>query len=117
MSNIEDLIQKVISWAYDRNIISGSTYKEQYMKAQSELGELADALLKADRDGMEDAIGDVLVCIINLSEQLDTTLEHCLSRAYDSIKDRKGIMFNGVFVKETDENYERILNHLNGEFK
>lgn len=107
------LINKTLEWAYARNIIDGSDFYRQYMKAQSEMGELADALLKGNKENTKDAIGDVLVCLINLSEQCGLSLEECLGSAYDSIKDRKGVMFQGVFVKESDENYERILNHLN----
>lgn len=110
---LDSLVDLVLGWAYARNIIDGSDFYRQYMKAQSEMGELADALLKGNKEDTKDAIGDVLVCLINLSEQCNLSLEECLESAYDSIKDRKGVMFNGVFVKDTDENYERILNHLN----
>ena len=109
---MDRLIDNVLQWAYDRNIINGSTYKSQYMKAQSEMGELADALLKGNKDDTKDAIGDVLVCLINLTEQCDLSLEECLEAAYNSIKDRKGVMFNEVFVKETDQDYGRIIKHL-----
>ena len=109
-----ELIERVLDWSYARNIINGSDYKSQYMKAQSELGELADALLKGNKDETEDAIGDVLVCLINLAEQCDTSLELCLHKAYEQIKDRKGVMWNGAFVKETDANYERVLKHVKG---
>jgi len=109
---LDSLVDLVLGWAYARNIIDGSDYYRQYMKAQSEMGELADALLKGNKEETKDAIGDVLVCLINLSEQVDLSLEECLESAYNSIKDRKGIMFNGVFVKETDENYERIVKHV-----
>ena len=111
------LINKTLEWAYARNIIDGSDFYRQYMKAQSEMGELADALLKGNKEDTKDAIGDVLVCLINLSEQCDLSLEECLESAYDSIKDRKGIMFNGVFVKDTDENFDRIMQHLMGGYE
>lgn len=39
-----------------------------------------------------------------LSYRLSTNLEECLAAAYDVIKDRKGKMINGVFVKESDLN-------------
>lgn len=39
-----------------------------------------------------------------LAYRLGTNLEECLSAAYDVIKDRKGKMINGVFVKEEDLN-------------
>ena len=37
-----------------------------------------------------------------LAYRLSTNLEECLAAAYDVIKDRKGKMINGVFVKESD---------------
>ena len=37
------------------------------------------------------------------------TLEECVQIAYDDIKDRKGIMSNGVFIKESDPAYESII--------
>ena len=41
-----DLELHVIQWAEARKIIPNSTPEAQYMKAISEMGELADALLK-----------------------------------------------------------------------
>lgn len=37
-----------------------------------------------------------------LAYRLDINLEECLQSAYDVIKDRRGRMVNGVFVKESD---------------
>lgn len=42
-----------------------------------------------------------------------TTLASCVSRAYEEIKDRKGIMFGGVFVKESDPRYPDMLKRYN----
>ena len=112
---IDKQVEQVLEWARQRNIHKGSTYKDQYMKAQSEMGELADALLYADKEKTEAGIGDVLVCLINLAEQCGTSLPLCLERAYNEIKDRKGIMFNGAFVKESNPNYERIVRHVASE--
>lgn len=36
------------------------------------------------------------------------TLEECVSIAYNNIKDRKGIMHNGTFIKESDPAYLEI---------
>jgi len=55
----------VEQWATDRGIYEHSTITAQLLKALSELGELADAIIKGDRDGLKDAIGDVAVCMIN----------------------------------------------------
>ena len=40
------------------------------------------------------------------------TLEECLSVAYNDIKDRKGIMHNGVFIKSTDPVYDSIVKSI-----
>ena len=37
-----------------------------------------------------------------------TTLEECVQIAYDDISKRQGILWNGVFVKNTDENFNEI---------
>lgn len=38
-----------------------------------------------------------------------STLEECIQIAYDDIKDRKGVMSNGVFIKESDPAYESVI--------
>lgn len=108
-------IGKVLDWSNERNIIQGSTLLAQYAKVVSEIGELGDALLKNNKDESEDAIGDAMVVLINIAAMCNTDLNTCLSKAYEQIKDRKGIMFNGAFVKETDANYERIVRHVKSE--
>lgn len=49
-------------------------------------------------------VQEVITILANMTERLDTTLEECLQSAYNEIKDRKGKMINGVFVKESDLN-------------
>jgi NTP pyrophosphatase (non-canonical NTP hydrolase) len=99
---MNELIEKVIRWSHDRNIIYGSDSKTQCLKAMSELGELADGINKGRIDEIQDGIGDVIVCLINIAEQNSLSLEVCLQAAYNEIKDRKGTMINGVFVKDGD---------------
>ena len=40
--------------------------------------------------------------------QVGSTLEECVQIAYDDISKRQGILWNGVFVKNTDENFNEI---------
>lgn len=40
--------------------------------------------------------------LINISILLDVDFESCVQAAWDEIKDRKGRMIDGVFVKEGD---------------
>jgi len=43
-----------------------------------------------------------MVVLIILANQLGMTPKQCLEHAYNDIKDRKGRMVNGVFIKEGD---------------
>lgn len=49
------------------------------------------------------------ICIVN-----NYTLEECVQIAYNDIKDRKGIMSNGVFIKESDPAYTSVLKSIEG---
>jgi NTP pyrophosphatase (non-canonical NTP hydrolase) len=92
---------EIIRWAEARKIIPNSTPQAQYLKAVSEMGELADAINKKDMAATKDAVGDTLVCLINMCALLDIDMIECLKGAYDEIKDRKGTLLpSGVFVKE-----------------
>ena len=91
----------IIRWAEARKIIPNSTPVAQYLKAVSEMGELADALNKRDMPAIKDAVGDTLVCLINMCALLDIDMVDCLNGAWHEIKDRKGTLLpSGVFVKE-----------------
>jgi NTP pyrophosphatase (non-canonical NTP hydrolase) len=103
-NTFEKLERNVVQWAKDRQIIPNSNAQSQLLKTMSEMGELADALLKNDREGIIDGIGDVLVTLILCAKlhnpQIDLT--YCLGEAYNTIKDRKGTLTpEGIFVKET----------------
>jgi hypothetical protein len=49
---------------------------------------------------MKDDIGDIMVVLINIMERNNYSLTDCLETAWDDIKDRKGRMVDGIFVKE-----------------
>ncbi len=97
-ANVE---MKIVQWAEARKIIQNSTAEAQLLKAVSEMGELADATIKHDEDAIIDAVGDVMVCLVNYCAIKDISIVNCMEVAYDQIKNRKGkLMPNGVFVKE-----------------
>jgi NTP pyrophosphatase (non-canonical NTP hydrolase) len=95
-----ELVEKIAQWHRDRNLIDGSTDKDQYMKLIQEAGELSDNICKGKP--IKDDIGDMMVVLINIAERNGLTLTECLEEAYNDIKDRKGRMIDGVFVKEAD---------------
>lgn len=101
-----DLINKINRWA-DKRSLKQADPKIQWMRVTEEVGEIRDVLLKPTKytepqAALKDAIGDTLVTIIVLAHQLDLDVAECLGIAYDEIKNRKGKMINGTFVKEDD---------------
>lgn len=100
MTTYADVEMNIIRWAGSRKIIPNSTPATQLLKAVSEMGELADATIKGDKEGIEDAVGDVMVCLVNYCALQDINLVDCMQVAYDQIKHRTGTLLpNGVFVK------------------
>lgn len=98
MTNTTELIRQ---WSVDRNLHTADPHK-QALKLGEELGELFEGLAKGDEALTKDALGDMFVVMTILSQQLGFDIEECIGIAYDEIKDRKGRMIDGVFVKEAD---------------
>jgi len=65
-----------------------------------EAGELAQALLKQDKDEIQDAIGDMVIVLANLSELEGLKIEDCIDSSFNVISKRTGKMVNGTFVKD-----------------
>ena len=101
----EKLQEKVIEWAKDRNILENSTAIKQIHKTREELYETLGASRDLE-DGKEsilevaDGIGDMLVTIILLANIVGLDSVDCLADAYEEIKNRKGKMVDGLFVKD-----------------
>lgn len=100
----EELHEAIIQWAEDRNMIKPDrlTGLAQLAKVTEELGELSAGINKNDEDKVKDSLGDILVTLIILAQDLNLDLLDCLNSAYNVIKNRKGKTINGVFVKESD---------------
>ena len=94
-------IEKIEQWVIDRNLHTQDP-KVQMCKTMEELGELARAINKGDKEKQMDGIGDTVVTLICIDEQLWLKFNDCLDYAYNEIKDRKGKLINGTFVKESD---------------
>ena len=87
-------------WAAARNLIEGSTPDRQLVKLFEEVEELEEAIIKDDREEYIDAIGDCVVVLTIMAAQRGLNIENCIGSAYEQIKDRKGRMENGIFIKE-----------------
>lgn len=126
MNSYRDIEMKVIEWAEARKIIPNSTPQAQARKTAEETTEVVEAATKLRvlkdmeaispdlklieeyneykakaLDEFKDAVGDVVVTLVNACALADVDMVDCFAGSYDEIKDRKGtLMPNGVFVKE-----------------
>lgn len=96
---LQELISNIQKWSIDKKLHEANPIK-QTVKLVEELGELASGLLKDKKEVIVDSLGDMLVVLIILHQQLGLTIEETLEFAWNEIKNRKGEMKNGVFVKE-----------------
>lgn len=111
-----ELEEKVIQWARDKEILNKATPLAQARKTEEEVQELIEACL-AQNEGLEtftnskgrivntqeelkDALGDILVTIIIGAELQGLKLKDCLESAYNVISKRTGKIVNGQFVKD-----------------
>lgn len=104
----ENTQEKVIEWAKERNLIKLGNAPKQLIKLSEEVGELGSAFLKNDYAEIKDAIGDIMIVLTILCEQLSIDMNQCYADAYEVIKDRTGKTENGTFIK--DENNDKENN-------
>jgi NTP pyrophosphatase (non-canonical NTP hydrolase) len=81
-------------------------------KLTEEVNELSEAIHEMEIDSigpcgsdsgycaMQDAIGDIAVVLQVIASQIGTTLTECQELAWQEIKDRRGKMVDGVFMKD-----------------
>jgi len=92
----------VMQWSMDRGIYAHSTAQAQVLKAVSEMGELADNIVKGK--DVTDDIGDIIVCLINVAflERID--MVDAFDISWRDIKNRTGQMVpGGAFVKDEEK--------------
>lgn len=99
---MDELTARILGWAHDRNLIEGSTVEKQFVKLVEEVGELAAGLARGKTEVVDDALGDIMVIAIIMCAQRRRTPPEILEAVWDIIKDRKGRMVDGVFIKEND---------------
>lgn len=101
MMSLNELTDAIRKWSKDRKLHIADPTK-QVLKLGEEFGELCEGMAKDKFEQVIDSIGDMYVVMTILCQQLKVNIEDCIQQAYDEIKDRKGKMVNGVFVKEED---------------
>ena len=94
-----DNIDRVCEWGAARNITAdgGATALSQCKKMAEELQEFIDAKTPEEA---QDAIGDMFVVLVQMCRLRGIMLDEAVDGAWNEIKDRKGRLENGIFVKE-----------------
>jgi NTP pyrophosphatase (non-canonical NTP hydrolase) len=93
---------QVMQWASARGIYENGTALGQARKTVEEANELLAAVAVNDRAEIADAIGDIMVTLVNVGVLCDMDVRQCFYNAYKVIEHRKGYMNkDGQFVKES----------------
>jgi len=98
-----------------QKLVDDSHYWERLEHTHSEMSSSLAWISRAALEGNPEIIRyfeNLFEELSQLANQEGLTFEACLEAAWNEIKDRKGIMFNGVFVKESDERYPEIMAEL-----
>lgn len=98
-ADIAELTQRIQAWAVARNLQT-SDPKSQLTKVVEEVGEVAAAIARGKKEALKDGIGDVFVTIVILAQCSGLDFAECVEAAYNEIKDRKGRLVDGIFIKE-----------------
>lgn len=119
----EQLQEKVLEWADDKDLLHSENADKQFMKFIEEvfefnvemvaglnyikqceyIGTSLDHNLKKIRN-LKLEMGDIFVTLIILCEDLEIDPVVCLEMAYKKISKRTGKTINGTFVKSEDLN-------------
>jgi len=92
--------KEILQWANNKNLLKYENRFKQYSKLQEESNELFIAMLDNDRAEIIDSLGDCVIVLTILAEQLGFDLSTCVECAYDEIKNRTGKTLNGNFIKD-----------------
>lgn len=98
-TDLNKLTSAIKLWSTERNLHT-QDHKMQTLKVGEEVGELFKAIVKNDEAQIIDAVGDTYVTLVILCQQLGIEIADCVSAAYNEIKDRRGKLVDGTFVKE-----------------
>lgn len=91
---------QVMQWAQARGIYDNGTALGQAKKTVEEANELLAAVTVNDRAEIADAIGDVMVTLVNVAVLCDMDVRQCFYNSFKVIEPRRGHMNkDGQFVK------------------
>lgn len=114
-----DLITKVIDWHYKRDLIDGSTDKDQVLKLMQEMGELSNTLM--GNKSPKDDIGDMMVVLLNIIERNKLYLVNLLNEPLRTKKNLEDVIDHLIDINKsmgvynnfsTNDQFLDIVNHV-----
>lgn len=107
-------MDSIFSMAHNNLLKVPNTHNaSQYLLFMESVGLFSDLIIK--NQDCSHAIARVIANLISLADRKAYGIDRCLQVAYDDIKDRQGVMYNGAFIKSTDPRYESALAEVNNE--
>ena len=100
--SLDELFNLIAEWGDNKGITGSDNAIYQYLKFSEEGGELAKGIAKQNREETLDAIGDVFVTWVMMCKCLNIDPRSAVYDVYNIINKRKGVVVDGVFVKDED---------------
>ena len=89
MKTIQELVPLIQEWAKERKIYEELTPFDELLKTHEEVGELIKACYDNGKPAIKDAIGDVLVTLINYCYMVEEDVNHIIKHALTTTPDTK----------------------------
>lgn len=102
INEFEDIRQwkKIRGIGADNGVSLDKRLQSQFQRVQQEISEIHESIVLEDWDEFQDAIGDAIITLINISDIRGYNAEDCLAKAFSVIKLRKGLTRQtGDFVR------------------
>lgn len=100
----------------DYNILEAFRYEYTTCDTKTAVKYLAERLSsfvsEASNYIVSDELSDAIGYLAFIASTNGFDFVNCVEEAYNDIKDRKGVLFNGVFIKESNPAYEEALEKL-----
>lgn len=97
---MKELKENILEWGNNKNLLHYENRFKQYSKLQEESNELFIAMLDDNKAEIIDGLGDCVIVLTILAEQLGFDLSTCVECAYNEIKNRTGRTISGTFIKD-----------------
>jgi len=93
------MFSKIRKWGEIRGLTNETNPHVQMYRLLEEVAELQKAITTKDQAEVEDAIGDIVVVLTQLSKSYGSDIEKYIQGAFGVIEKRKGFTKDGSFVR------------------